>query len=142
MLKGLFQSIVPLISSYNGVPTVANGIPAEYAQINLTGQTAAITTTTLYAVPGTGAGLYRATISLIVTTVGTAGTITASLTNNNGTTSQTQTTSTLSVTTTGELTTTIECYSATSQNIQYNTTFNSVTGTPAYSLRIRLEYLG
>lgn len=48
-----------LISQYNGISTVSNGVPSEYATIDLTGQNAAIGTTTLYAVPASGAGQYR-----------------------------------------------------------------------------------
>jgi len=58
-----------LITEYNGIATVANGVPAEYAQVNLTAQTAAITTTTLYAVPASGAGQYRVSWNAKVTTV-------------------------------------------------------------------------
>lgn len=47
------------ITTYNNVTTVASGIPAEYAQVNLTAQNAVISATTLYAVPVAGAGMYR-----------------------------------------------------------------------------------
>lgn len=47
------------LSQYNGIATVTNGVPSEYAQTNLTAQGAAIAATTLYAVPSTGVGLYR-----------------------------------------------------------------------------------
>jgi hypothetical protein len=47
------------VTNYNSIATVSGGIPAEYATVDLTAQTAAIGTTTLYAVPASGAGQYR-----------------------------------------------------------------------------------
>ncbi len=44
---------------YNGIGTVTNGQPAEYATVDLTARAAAITATTLYAVPAAGVGMYR-----------------------------------------------------------------------------------
>ncbi len=54
------------ITNYNGVATVSNGIPSEYATVDLTAQTAAITTTTLYAVPANGQ--YRVSWNAKITT--------------------------------------------------------------------------
>ena len=44
------------IIKYGGVATVAAGVPSEMAQLNLTAQAASIGSTTLYAVPASGAG--------------------------------------------------------------------------------------
>jgi len=57
-----------LITKYGNINTVQNGVPSEYAAVNLTGQGAAITTTTLYAVPASGAGQYRVSWNAKVTT--------------------------------------------------------------------------
>jgi hypothetical protein len=57
------------ISKYNNISTVSNGVPSEYATVDLTAKTAAITTTTLYAVPAAGAGQYRVNWNAKVTTV-------------------------------------------------------------------------
>jgi pectate lyase-like protein len=62
------------ITSYNGVSTVSGGIPAEVATVDLTAQTAAIGTTTLYAVPA--AGQYRLSWNAKITTAaGTSSTL-------------------------------------------------------------------
>jgi hypothetical protein len=63
-------------TSYNGIALVSNGIPTEYATVDLTAQTAAKATTTLYAVPATGAGQYRVNWNAKVMTVaGTSSTL-------------------------------------------------------------------
>ena len=54
------------ITTYNGVATVSNGVPAEYATVDLTGQTAAINSTTLYMPAATG--WYRISVYAKVTT--------------------------------------------------------------------------
>lgn len=54
--------------SYNGITTVSNGIPSEVATIDSTGLTANVGATTLYAVPASGAGLYRVSAYLVTTT--------------------------------------------------------------------------
>jgi hypothetical protein len=68
-----------LLTNYKGIATVSNGVPAEYAAVNLTAQTAAITTTTLYAVPASGAGQYRVSWNAKVTTPATTGAGTSTL---------------------------------------------------------------
>lgn len=136
-------TILGLVSSYNGVATVANGIPAEYAQINLTAQTASVASATLYAVPSSGAGFYVAIVDTICTTAGTAGTVSTSLGWNNGSASASAATGPMSLSTLGSETTQIfTVYSAASQNITYSTTVSGATGSPQYSIRIRLLYLG
>lgn len=122
--------------------------PQVVAVLNLTGQTAAIGQTTLYTVPAGGAGMYRASVSLILTTAGTGGVIFENTGWNNGTVANTVSTGNLSTTTTlgteiNSYTTGATCfYSAAGTTITYQTTFSGVTGSPAYSIRIRLEYLG
>ena len=53
---------------YNNIATVSGGVPAEYATIDLTAQTANITASTLYAVPASGAGMYRVSGYIVETT--------------------------------------------------------------------------
>ncbi|MEX3914873.1 hypothetical protein AB4Y43_01315 [Paraburkholderia sp. BR10872] len=110
------------------------------ASVNLTGKTASISSTSL--LTGAAAGVYRATVDLITTAVGTAGTVTATITSNNGTMSPSQTTGALSLSATGELSATFTLYSAANQSINYSTTLAGATGSPQYAMRIRLEYLG
>src|SRR3990167_3602164 len=66
-------------TNYNSIATVSNGIPAEYATVDLTAQTAAVGTTTLYAVPASGAGQYRVSWNAKVTTPATTGAATSTL---------------------------------------------------------------
>jgi hypothetical protein len=118
-------------------------VPSTYAKVNLTGQTTSISSTTLYAVPSGAAGLYRVSYSLIDTSVGAAGTLTATISWNNGTGTPSQTTSSLNLTSLGaEVSGNFTFYSAASQNISYSTTATSVVGSPTYSLYLRVEYLG
>lgn len=59
------------ITSYNGVATVANGVPSIYATLNLITQAASIGTTVLYHVPSTGAAQYRLSYYVKVTQAAT-----------------------------------------------------------------------
>lgn len=138
------------LGEYNGITTVGNGIPTEYATVNSTGNTANISSTTLYAVPSGGAGFYRVSAYLVETTAASTSSTLPSLTltwlDETGT-SQTATivsggsaSNTVGTYARGDFT----VYSEASQNISYATTgYTSVGGTSmAYSVRIRLEYLG
>lgn len=69
-VKGLVVGTTK-VTSYNGVSTVASGIPSLVAQANLTAQAAAITATTIYAVPAAGAGMYRVSWVATVTQAAT-----------------------------------------------------------------------
>lgn len=60
-----------IVANYNNVATVGNGVPAEYGKGDATGQGANVGVTTLYVVPATGAGMYRASCYVIVTTAAT-----------------------------------------------------------------------
>lgn len=62
------QNIIGTITKYNNIPTVSNGIPYEVATVDLTAQSAAIGTTTLYTVPASGAGQYRLSWNAKITT--------------------------------------------------------------------------
>lgn len=79
--SGAFTSLTTtgLLTNYNSIATVSNGIPAEYATVDLTGQGAAIGTTTLYAVPASGVGQYRVSWNAKVTTPATTGAVTSTL---------------------------------------------------------------
>lgn len=65
---GILQTLGKL-TSYNSIATVSNGIPSELATVDLTGQAAAISATTAYAVPASGAGMYRVSYVASITTV-------------------------------------------------------------------------
>lgn len=70
VLSGGNIELTKLISSYNGIATVSNGVPAEYATIDTTGLTANVGATTFYAVPASGAGMYRVSAYVVETTAG------------------------------------------------------------------------
>jgi hypothetical protein len=57
------------MTTYNGIATVGNGVPSILATVDLTAQAAAIAATTIYAVPASGAGLYRVSWVATITTV-------------------------------------------------------------------------
>jgi hypothetical protein len=77
------------VSKYNGIATVGKGIPSEVAAVDLTAQGASIGTTTLYAVPASGAGQYRlqfnAKVTRAATTSSTLGALTITYTDPDGT---------------------------------------------------------
>lgn len=142
---------------YNGVSLVANGFPAEYAQVNSTGLGAAVATTTLYAVPAAGAGQYRLSWNAKVTTVdaasstlgpltitytdpdGVVQTITAAAQNNAGLIKTSETGNTTTTVLLG-LEMLLNCKAST--NIQYAMAYASGTaGVMKYNLNIRLEAL-
>lgn len=127
------------------------------ATVSLTAQAAAIGSTLLYAVPSSGAGIYRAAFDLITTQVGTAGQAQGNIAWVNGPSSNTAGTSLLSVTTPGNevgfvippqglggspFGMALCFFAAGSTNINYSVTFTGVTGAFQYSFRARLEFLG
>src|SRR5262245_23045651 len=73
------------MTRYKALATVANGIPAEYAAEDRPPESrppesAGISTTTLYAVPASGAGIYRVTYYLkIITAATTNGSVTLTI---------------------------------------------------------------
>lgn len=60
-----------IVANYNNVPTVGNGVPSEYGKGDATGQGANVGSTNLYTVPSTGAGMYRVSCYVVVTTAAT-----------------------------------------------------------------------
>ena len=121
-------------------PTAAGGNSA----VTLTNQTVPLPPTRLInarTIPG--AGLYRAIVSLILTTQGTDGAISATIGWHNGTLLQQNMTKGLKTTDPvgTEVDTSFLLYSAVNQDITYSVSFLGVTGQPQYALRIRVEYI-
>lgn len=119
-----------------------NTVPSTQvvASLDAPGQTAAISTTTLYAVPVTG--IYRVAVVAICTTAGT-GSVTPSITYENGTASWTLTSITLNLTPLGNDTThqnfptaTYTFYATPGTLVTYSTAY---TATGTYALHLRLE---
>ncbi len=148
-----------LVTRYNDIATVSKGIPSILATVDLTAQAAAIATTTLYAVPASGAGVYRvnwyakltraATTSSVMGALtitftdpsGVAVTMTAAGLTNAGAIATTRTTN--STTNTGVLNGVPLVINANaSTNIQYAMAYTSVGATTMqYTLRIKVEAL-
>ena len=142
-----------LVAKYNAISTVSNGTPSEYATIDLTAHTAAISATTAYAVPSTGLGLYRACFVSTITTAastssvlgGTNGFQFAYTDGNDSVVKTTPTTMflTSAANTTG--TTISGCavmYAKASTNIQYITDYTSVGVTAMqYNYHLKVEAL-
>ena len=145
VLSSQYSQLTVMSDGSNWLATsvfVGNAVSAAaLPSVNLAGQTAAISATNL--VTAAVAGLYEVTVDLIVTTVGTAGTVSGTIAGNNGSAAFSQTTGTASLTALGaEVSQTFTLYSAAGQNITYATTLAGATGTPQYAARIRVEYLG
>ena len=140
------------VGQYQGVATVKAGIPSELATADLLGQTAAIGATTLYAVPAAGAGLYRVHWAAKITTPATTSSVlggSASLgllytDADDSVAASINDWPVYSGNTTGvALSGVLTVNAKASTNIQFTFDYTSVGGTPmAYSLHIRLEYLG
>lgn len=60
-----------IVANYNNVATVGNGVPSEYGKGDATGQGANVGSTNLYTVPSTGAGMYRVSCYVVITTAAT-----------------------------------------------------------------------
>ncbi len=136
-----------LVTKYNNISTVSNGVASVVAAIDATAQAANIATATLYAVPANG--FYRVSIYVTVTSAGTTSTMpstTITYTDGNAGTNAHSTTTTAtntgnSVTTTFAQTTYV-LYAKTGTNIQYATGGYASTGSAMqYALRIRVEAL-
>lgn len=93
-------------TTYNGIATVSNGVPAEYATADLTAQSAAKTTTTLYTPAATG--MFRVSVYLQITTAASTssvlgGTTGVVITYNDGDGNVTQTDTVALMTTAGAI---------------------------------------
>jgi hypothetical protein len=152
-----FATDTQQLFQWNGAAWVQLGFNSNIvASVNLMAQNAAIGFTTLYAVPASGAGMYRASIHEVLTTNGTGGLIIPGLSwTNDGGPETTNVGPGLNASggvglesdliqpvSSSPYSTGVYIYSVASQNIQYRVVFSGVTGAPVYSLRIRLEYLG
>jgi len=146
-------------TTYNNIATVSNGLPSIVATVDLTAQSATIATTTLYAVPASGAGQYRiswnSTKTRAATTASTNGTLTLTYTGSDSIVRSVTCPATNSVGTSVTFNNVnatastgclwgmpfiIDCKAST--NIQYSFGYiNSGVTTMQYDLRIKLESL-
>ena len=143
------------IKSYAGVSIVSLGVPAEYAAVDLTAQSAAIAATTIYTVPAAGAGQYRLSWAAKITTAAgtssTLGALTITYTDPDGvvqtiTAAAQSKSGTIETTDTGNSTTTVllghplllNCKAST--NIQYAFAYASnAANAMKYNLHMKLE---
>ena len=135
---------------YNSINTVANGIPSLVAQANLVTQGAAIAATTLYAIPASGAGMYRVSW---VASITRAATVSSVLGGTNGfqlkftdpndsvvKTTAMQVISSAANTTGTTISGTFNAYCKGSTNLQYLMDWTSAGATSMqYDLSIRVE---
>src|SRR5216683_1888403 len=133
--RWLLALVLVLCLMWGGAPASAQIVsPLLGPSVSLSGQTVAIATTTLYTAgttltqgPGSlgslnlGGGTFRVHTAVILTTAGRTVTTTAT----RGT----------------EADNVFTCTIGGTKTLQYSTTFTGVTGTPAYTLRIRTEWL-
>jgi hypothetical protein len=145
-----------IISQYNGINTVSNGVPAEFATVDSTGLVASTGTVTLYAVPATGAGQYRVSGNAKITTTGTSpvigpltitytdpdGTVCAMIvpsSNSAGTVSASGNAANSATATGVMLFSTILVNAKLSTNIQYSFPVSGTVGAGAWNLHLKLE---
>jgi hypothetical protein len=123
--------------------TGGGGGNATVATVNSTGNSASIASTSLYAVTGSNGGMYAVYADVIVTTAGSAGTVTTTVAWNNGTTAASLVSSAFSLAATGEQAALLgNFYVPAGQSVTYSTTVTGAAGGPVYALRLRLVYLG
>lgn len=142
------------ITSYNGISTVSNGHPGEYATVDLTAQSGAVGATTAYT--PTADGMFRLSAILKITTTGTspvAGPITITYTDADGSVAQSHvmllrntsgaavTTTVNNSTTTGTVNGDIVFYAKSGVAIQYAIAVSGTFGSGRYSAHLKLEAL-
>jgi len=139
------------VIQYAGVATVKAGIGSIVASTAVTGKTAAITATTIYAVPSSGAGMYKVSWTAWITTAaaasstlgGTNGFQTVSTVGGVAVTDS-PTTPTISAlnTTATKISGVLICQCDASTNLQYAFGYTDGTAVMTYSLNAYVEYLG
>ena len=120
--------------------TVGDGVPAVLAKVALTAQSAVIAATNVITPPA--AGLYRVSVYLVVTAAGTGGAIQANVGWKDEALAQSDSVATLSTALGARAHADFVVHAETSAAITYSTVFNSVTGSPAYSLYVTVEKIG
>jgi hypothetical protein len=137
------------------VPSGVGGTSNVVAKSSLTAQTAAITATTIFAIPSTGAGMYRISYVATVTTAAGAGSpslggttgFQVKFTNLSDAVVKTSNPTTATVSAVNATGTTISgdlfAYCAASTNLQYLFGYTAGTGaTFTYDITIYVEYIG
>lgn len=114
------------------------------ADLTLTAQSASIGATNLYTTTSSSQiGLYRVTVDVVVTTLGAAGSVLATINSNNNIVLFSQSTAAANIAIVGsEASSTFSCYvGVVGVGISYATTVTGGAGNQ-YTLRIKVEFLG
>lgn len=140
------------VTEYGGVATVKSGVASLVASVALVSQSAAISASTIYAVPAGKAGLYRISYSATITTAGTTSvlggtngfqSIYTSIADGQVKTSIPTTPVISAANTTGtEISGVVCAYAQASTNIQFNFGYTSTGTAMVYALEAYVEYLG
>lgn len=124
-----------------GLPTGCANLPCTLAQSVKTAQTAAVTQTTVYTTPATG--WYQVCGEIFITTVGTAGTISSSWSSSISPSGAAEFHTLVGGTATtavgGNSICSGDFFAGSASAISYNSTFTSVTGTPAYTVEFSVK---
>lgn len=154
MITGTGAKFFKPIFNYNGINTVSNGVPAEYATVDLTAQTAGIAATTLYTPAATG--MFRISAYLKITTAGTSpvlGPLTITYTDGTDSVAQsvvmsqqlqtgaTSNTGNNGNTATSVLTGSLIIYAKTGVAIQYAVALTGTVGAAQYEVHLKCEAL-
>jgi len=119
------------------------GGASTVASVVLPGRSGSIGTTTLYAVPVGGAGMYRVSADILVTSPGSGGTVQTNVSWNNGVTTSGLNSAPFPLNAAGEQAALSgNFYSTGGQVITFSTTVIGAAGGPQYQLSVRLEFLG
>lgn len=146
--------LVGKVTNYNSIATVNNGVSSLIASTSATNQTAAISASTIYAVPASGQGMYRVSWSAMINTAASTSSILGGATgfqltytdpadNVVKTSNPTTVTSSAANTTATAISGTFNAFCKLSTNLQYSFGYTSVGATPmAYCIYVYVECLG
>lgn len=128
------MTLLGKLASYSGLATVGMGVPPVLGQLSLTGQTAALGSQTVYTTAA--AGLYLLIFQLAITTAGTGGTISVDVytTDRVGALTENTVGGNAATASNGRTRFAYPVRANSGTVIGVGTTFNGVTGTPAYAL--------
>jgi len=119
------------------------GGASTVASVVLTAQSGTIGSTALYSVPPGGAGMYRVSADILVTSAGSGGTVQTNVSWNNGVTGSGLNSAPFPVSSTGEQAALSgNFFAAGSTIITFATTAVGFAGGPLYQITLRLEFLG
>src|SRR6266404_6503701 len=124
---------------YLAASSGGGGGASTVASVVLPGRVASIGSTVLYAVPIGGAGMYRVSVDILVTTPGSGGTVQTNVSWNNGVTTSGLNSALFPLNAAGEQAALSgNFFSTGSQSITFSTTVSGASGGPQYQISLRL----